>query len=273
MNEETGLVRVAGPLRPRLLERLAGERPISVVSPLALLVLWEAAGRLGLLDQRFFPAPSAIAGTFAQLVASGELPRHVTVSLGRVAIGFAAGALPGLALGIAMGLNPIVRAALKPMVGALYPIPKTAIYPLLLLLLGLGEPSKYAIVAIGVFFLVLLNTMAGVMGIEPIYLDAARNFGARPRDVFFTVAIPGALPLIFTGLRLAWGNGLLLIVVAELIGGRSGLGAFIYSSWQTFAVEEMYSGLVAISFIGYLSFLILDELQRWLIPWKGVRAA
>lgn len=172
-----------------------------------------------------------------------------------------------------MGLSRIVRAALKPMVGALYPIPKTAIFPLLLLIFGIGEPSKYAIVAIGVFFLVLLNTMAGVLSIEPVYIDVGRNFGANRRDVFRTIALPGALPLIFTGLRLAWGNALLLIVVAEIIGARSGIGAFIWNSWQTFQVERMYVGLLAISFIGYLSFLIIDELQRWLVPWKGSRSA
>lgn len=265
--------RRTGRTRDRLLEGVAGERIVSIVSPLLLLALWEGSGRAGLLDQRFFPSPSAIAGTLVGLLASGELLEHVGTSLGRIAIGFVIGAIPGLLLGTAMGLSRIVRAALKPMVGALYPIPKTAIFPLLLLIFGLGEPSKYAIVAIGVFFLVLLNTMAGVLAIEPVYFDVGKNFGAGRRDVFRTVALPGALPLIFTGLRLAWGNALLLIVVAEIIGARSGIGAFIWSSWQTFQVERMYAGLLAISFIGYVSFLLIDELQRWLIPWKGAQAS
>lgn len=273
MRDELRAERIPATPRSRVLGSVAAERVISVVSPLALLGLWEGLGRVGALDQRFFPAPSAIAGTFANLVLSGELPGHVAASLGRVAVGFAIGAIPGLLLGIAMGLSRLTRAALKPMVGALYPIPKTAIFPMLLLIFGLGEPSKWAFVAVGVFFLVLINTMAGVMNIEPVYVDVGKSFGARPLDVFLTVALPGALPLILSGLRLAWGNALLLIVVAETLAARTGIGAFIWNAWLTFKVEEMYSGVVTVSFIGYASFLLLDELQRWLVPWKGAHAA
>ncbi len=256
----------------RLIEGVAAERLISVTSPILLLFLWEGAGRVGALDTRFFPPPSAIAETFAQLLRSGELLEHTVTSLGRIVIGFGIGAVPALVLGIVMGLSRLVRAALNPMVGALYPIPKTAIFPLLLLVFGIGEPSKYAIVAIGVFFLVLLNTIAGVLSIEPVYLDVGRNFGASRLQTFRTIALPGALPLIFTGLRLGWGNALLLIVVAEILAARSGIGYFINNSYQTFQVEKMYAGLIVISVIGYVSFLALDELQRWLIPWRGSRA-
>ncbi len=259
-------------LHKRFFEGVGAERLISVTSPLLLLLLWEFLGRVGVLDQRFFPAPSAIVNTFVRLLISGELLGHAAISLSRVAIGFIIGTLPALFLGMLMGLSSYFRAALKPMVGALYPIPKTALFPLLLLIFGLGEPSKYAFVAIGVFFLILLNTMAGVMSIEQVYLDVGKTFGAKPRDIFLTIALPGALPLIFTGIRLAWGQALLLIVVGELLGARRGLGAFIWNAWQTFQVEQMYVGLVMVSFIGYVSFLILDELQRWLLPWKGIRA-
>ncbi len=265
-------VRRASTARRRSLGGVAAERLISVTSPLLLVALWETAGRAGLLDQRFFPQPSAIVGTFADVIGSGELPRHIATSLGRIGVGFLIGAVPGLVLGLVMGLSRFVRAALNPMVGALYPIPKTAILPLLLLIFGLGEPSKYVFVAIGVFFLVLLNTMAGVLSIEPVYLDVGTNFRASRLQVFRTIALPGALPLIFTGLRLGWGQALLLIVVAEVVGANSGIGAFIWQAWQTFQVERMYVGLVVISFIGYVSFLAIDELQRWLIPWKGARS-
>ena len=251
---------------------VATERIVSILSPLLLLGVWEGLGRLGMIDARFFPPPSAIAETFARLAGSGELWEHTVTSLGRVVIGFLIGAIPGLVLGIVMGLSRIVRAALNPMVGALYPIPKSAILPLLLLVFGTGEGSKYAIVASGVFFLVLLNTAAGVLGIEPVYLDVGRTFGAGRVQTFFTIAIPGALPFIFTGIRLAWGIALVLIVVGEIFASRSGLGYFINNSYQTFQVEKMYAGLIVMSLIGYVSFLVLDELQRWLVPWRGARA-
>ena len=118
----------------------------------------------------------------------------------------------------------------------------------------------------------LLNTIAGVLSIEPVYLDVGRHFGASRVQIFRTVALPGALPLILTGIRLGWGTALILIVVAEIFAARSGLGSFINNMYQTFQVENMYAGLIVISVIGYVSFLILDELQRWLIPWRGSRA-
>jgi NitT/TauT family transport system permease protein len=137
-----------------------------------------------------------------------------------------------------------------------------------MLVFGIGETSKYVIVAIGVFFLVLLNTMAGVINIERIYLDVGRNYGAGRLDVLRRIALPGALPFIFTGIRLGWGTGLLLIVAAEFISSKAGLGYLIWNSWQTFSVEEMYAGLLTISALGLLSFAILDVLERWLLPWK-----
>lgn len=267
--------RTSGPTRwlpNRFSTGVTAERLVSIVSPVLLLSVWEGLSRIGFLDPRFFPAPSDVVDTFLGLLFSGELISQVATSLTRVIIGFALGAIPALVLGILMGLSPMTRAALKPMVGALYPIPKTALLPLLLLIFGLGESSKYALIATGVFFIVLLNTMGGVMSIDQVYLDVGKNYGARSRDVFVTIALPGALPLIFTGLRLAWGTALLLIFVAEQVGARSGLGAFIWSSWQTFDIEEMFVGLATISIIGYVSFLIFDELQRWLIPWKEGQA-
>lgn len=256
--------------QPRsLLRGLTRERVVSILSPLALLLLWEVLVRTRVLDVRFFPAPSQVVGTLVSLNLSGELPHDVLVSLARVAAGFALGASAGIALGLLMGVSRVIRAAVNPLVGTIYPIPKIAILPLVMLIFGLGEPSKYVIVAIGVFFLVLLNTAAGVMNIEKIYLDVGRNFGARRSDVLRTIALPGALPFIFTGLRLGWGTGLLLIVAAEFIAAKSGIGYLIWTSWQTFAVEEMYVGLITISALGLVSFALFDVLERWLIPWKA----
>lgn len=245
-----------------------GERIISIISPLLLLILWELAVRLSLLDARFFPAPTSIAGTFGHLIATGELLVHLQASLGRIIVGFVMGAIPALILGIVMGLSPWIRAAVNPMVAATYPIPKIAILPLIMLIFGLGETSKYVTVAIAGFFLILINTMAGVMNIERIYLDVGKNFGAKRWDMYRTIALPGALPMIFAGFRLAWGISLLVIVAAEFVGANNGIGFLIWQSWQIFSVESMYVGLIVISVLGYVSSLILDELERKLIPWK-----
>ena len=244
------------------------EHSVSILSPVVLLFVWEATARLGLIDVRFFPAPSKILGALWELTVSGELLQHTGISLLRCLIGFVIGAVPGVVLGLTMGLFPLVRAAIWPLVGALNPVPKIAILPLVMLIFGIGESSKWVIIAVGVFFPVLINSMAGVVGIEKIYHDVGRNFGANNWNRYKTIALPGALPMVITGLRLAWGFALLLIVAAEFIAAKSGLGFLIWQSWQTFAIEEMYVGIIVISLLGVVSFLVLDFAARLLVPWR-----
>ena len=222
---------------------MKSERWLAVLSPLALLALWEALSRAGILDDRFFPAPTAIASTFVDLAKSGELWSNTWVSVRRVALGLLLGGIPALGIGLCMGLYRPVRAALDPIVAATYPIPKSAIVPLLLLIFGLGEMSKIVMVAIGAFFPIVMNTAAGVREIPPMYHDVGRTFGAGRWQTFRTIALPGALPLIMTGVRLAIGLALILIVIAEMIGAKSGLGYMIWNAWQIFAVPTMYVGL------------------------------
>jgi ABC-type nitrate/sulfonate/bicarbonate transport system permease component len=247
------------------------DRLLAVLSPLALLALWELLSRAGVLDERFFPAPTSIISTFVDLAQSGELWSNTWVSVRRVLLGLVLGAVPALVIGLLMGLYRPVRAALEPIVAATYPIPKSAIVPLLLLIFGLGEMSKIVMVAIGAFFPVVINTCAGVLEIPSIYRDVGRNYGASRWQTFRTIALPGAMPLIMTGLKLAVGLGLILIVIAEMIGAKSGLGFMIWNAWQIFAVETMYVGLITISVLGVVFTLALTELERVLIPWRRGR--
>ncbi|MPZ87898.1 MAG: ABC transporter permease subunit [Nitriliruptorales bacterium] len=226
---------------------------------------------VGVLDARFFPAPSSILARMGQLISTGELLEHTVASLRRLFLGFWVGLVPALLLGVAMGLMRPVRAALSPIVSGTYPIPKSALLPLILLIFGLGEMSKIVMVAIGVFYPVVLNTMAGVMQIAPMYYDVAHNFRANRVQVFRTVALPGAMPSIMTGVELGAGLGLILIAIAEMVGARSGLGFMIWDAWQLYSVETMYVGLLVIAVIGYVLSLLLSELSRLLIPWNRER--
>ena len=140
-----------------------------------------------------------------------------------------------------------MRAAFDPLIAATYPIPKSSILPLALLIFGLGEGSKIFMVAIGVFFPVVINATTGVLEINQIYLDVGRNYKASRWNMFWTIALPGALPVIMTGFKLGIGIGLILIAVAEMIGAKSGLGYMIWSAWETFSVEQMYVGLFMIA--------------------------
>ncbi len=244
-------------------------RFISRFSPLLILALWEAASRAGILDQRFFSAPSRISIAFGELLATGELVRGCLVSLWRIAAGFLLGAVPGVALGLTMGLFPVVRAFLEPSMAALFPVPKLAILPLILLIFGVGELSKIVIIAVGVFFLVMFNSMAGVVNIDRIYLDVARNYGASRKDFYLTVALPGALPMVFAGLKLGMGTAMLLMVSSEFVGARSGVGFMIWESWDMFDIERMFAGLISVSAMGYATSRLLDWIERLIIPWKA----
>jgi len=244
------------------------ERLLAIGSPVALLVLWQILSWLKVLDARFIPSPLTIFEGGIVLIRSGELWTHLSVSLWRLAAGFVVGAVPGIALGLIMGLSRYVRAALDPIVAATFPIPKIAILPLIMLYLGIGEASKIAIIAIAVIYLVLINTMVGVMTIEAIYFDVAKSYNAPWRKLFTRVIIPGAAPMIFAGLRLSLGVSLIVIVSAEFVAAKAGIGYLIWSSWETLVIENMFVGIIVITVLGVVSTFLLKELERFLMPWS-----
>ncbi len=169
-----------------------GERLIGVISPLLLLIVWEALVRFQVISPQFFPAPSSIIEALIKLSRSGELWSNVSASLHRLVLGFIIGGVPALVLGIIMGLSRPIRLFIDPLIASTYPIPKSALLPLVLLIFGLGENSKIAMVAMGVFYPVIMNTVTGVLQIPKIYFDVSSNFGASPWKIFRTVALPGA---------------------------------------------------------------------------------
>jgi NitT/TauT family transport system permease protein len=245
------------------------ERLMSIASPVGLLLAWELAARFGAIDVRFFPAPSAIILMMLRMIASGELTENILISLQRITLGFLLGGIPAIVLGIVMGISRPVRALVDPLIVATYPIPKSSILPFILLIFGLGEMSKVVMVAIGVFFPVAINATAGVLQISPIYLDVGKSFKASRWDTFRTIALPGALPFIMTGIKLGAGLALILIAVAEMVGAKSGIGYMIWSAWETFAVAKMYVGLFVIALIGFAVSFLLNEIERWVIRWKA----
>jgi ABC-type nitrate/sulfonate/bicarbonate transport system permease component len=252
----------------RFWNQRTGERIVSVLSPLMLLALWQAGAAVKMVDTRFFPAPTSIFQVLGQMLGSGELLTHLGISLERIAIGFLIGAVPGVVVGIAMGLFTPIRAAIQPLIDATFPIPKIAVLPLFIMIFGIGEESKYAIIAVAVIYLVLINTVAGVKNIDRIYLDVGKNYHASKLMMFTDIALPGALPLIVAGLKLGMGVALLIIVSAEFVGAKSGIGYLIWTSWQVFQVEKMYVGLMTIAIIGFASAILLNYIERFLIPWK-----
>ncbi|HLN65015.1 MAG TPA: ABC transporter permease [Symbiobacteriaceae bacterium] len=244
------------------------DRLIAWLAPLVLIALWEVLVRLHLLSPIFVATPTTVLRRLLIMGAGADLWLSLGVSLLRVCFGFLLGAVPGLLVGLTMGLFRPVRAALEPIIAAWYPIPKLAIYPLIMLFFGIGETSKVVAIASGVFFMVQANATAGVLHIDQIYLDVARNYGAKRLDFYLTIAFPGALPSIFTGLKLGMGFALLLIVAAEMIGAKSGIGYMIWTGYQTFDIDRMFVGLVLMSLLGFLFTTGLNALEKVVVPWK-----
>lgn len=244
------------------------EAAVQVLSPIVLVLVWEIAARAGWIDQRFFPAPSAIVRTFWEAITTGVLLHHLKVTLWRVLLGTFFGGVPAVLVGLAMGLWRWLRLTLDPIIAATYPLPKSALFPLLLLIFGLGEGSKVSMVAIGVFYLVVTNAMEGVLAINPVYFDVAKTFGARRWDMIRTVALPGAMPLVLAGFRLGVGTGLILGVLAEMLGARDGLGYLLWSAWQTFSVSSLWATLFVTAVLGFVSVQLVDCLRRVLVPWQ-----
>jgi ABC-type nitrate/sulfonate/bicarbonate transport system permease component len=251
---------------------MTGERlytiALAVGAPAVLVALWEICARTALLNPLFFPPPSEVAATWWRLLRDGGLATDVRISLWRLALGFALGAVPGVALGMAMGLWQPVRAAVLPTVNALYPIPRIAILPLVLVIFGIGESGKLFMIAFSVFFLMLIQTLAGVRGIEPVMLDVARSMRASRWQQYRSVAFPGALPSIFTGIRVALGFALIVIVGTEFIASNDGVGARIWRSYQVLDIESMYAGLVTTALIGWGLSLLVDAAERLALPWR-----
>jgi ABC-type nitrate/sulfonate/bicarbonate transport system permease component len=255
----------------RALSHKTQERLLYLISPIGLLAVWQLLLMLGLGDRRFIPAPSDIALRFVTMAASGELAWHTAATLWRVLAGFVVGSVPAIAVGLLMAMYRPVRIFFDPLIATLFPIPKVALMPLLLLAFGFGDASKIALVAIAAFFPVIINTYAGAANIEKIYWDVAKNFGASETVMFTRIVFFGALPMIFAGLRIALAVSFIVLVAAEFVASKTGIGYMIWSSWELLQVDIMFVGIVTIGILGLITSALFQEIERKVIPWKEAR--
>lgn len=276
------------------------ERTLALGFPLLVLLLWEASANTGLINANWFPPPSRIgaalwdlstrfdrfSGTtllgrpwlmpeaFGQEGWSGIwkllAESHVFATLARVLVGFVLGAVPGVLLGVVMGLNQTVRLMLDTTLSAIYVLPKIAIFPIVMLMFAdpFGEAPKILVVALAVFILMAINTMAAVRGIDKVYLMAGCNYGAKGWSMLRHVILPGALPVIFSGLRIALGTAMIVIISVEFVRAKQGVGYMTFYYWEVLNPEKMYAGLVVVMVLGVLLTVSLQWLQRRLMPWQ-----
>lgn len=251
----------------RRASRRAREHWAAVASALVLLATWEAASASGLLREVFFPRPSSVAAQFWVMLVDGSLAHHGRVTVTRLAWAFLLATLPGVAVGLAMGISRRTREGLDPLFAVVYPIPSILFLPLISFVLPSAEVALVVTGAITSFFLVAYTTMTGVQQLERTVLEAAVHYGARGARLFGKVLLPGALPFIVTGMRLGLGYALIVVIAVEMVSAREGLGALLWLSWQILKVEDMYAALVAVALLGSLLTWGVALLRARLLPW------
>src|SRR5256886_15809919 len=198
-----------------------------------------------------------------ELVLITAIPRYCVFA------GFFIGSNPGIIVGFLMAMFRPVRIFFDPLIASLFPIPKIALMPLLLLAFGFGDASKIALVVIAVFFPVVVNTYVGAANIEKIYWDVAKNFGASQSMIFRRIVFFGALPMIFAGLRIALAVSFIVLVASEFVATKSGIGYLIWNSWELLQVDIMFVGIVTIGILGLITSALFQEIERKVIPWKA----
>ncbi len=241
---------------------------LAVLSPLVLLGVWEGAASAHLIRVAWYPAPSTIWRAFLYLARSGELWPHVAVTLTRLWWIFVLSTVPGITIGLLMGISPAMRAALDPVLSLVYPIPAVLFLPVFALIFGAGELAIVVTSSLTSLIIVAVNTMAAVRGVDRHLLEAGRNFGARGWRLFLKVLLPGALPAAFTGVRLGLGMAVILLIATEMKGAQQGLGQFMWFSWGLLDVPATYVALACVGVVGLVLTYGLDALGRLLMPWQ-----
>ena len=253
----------SAPAAPNARRRLRRALP-----PLVLLALWQAGASLGLIPARTLASPAAVATAFADLTLSGDLPRHLLVSLARVAAGLAIGVAAGVALALAAGLSRRGEDLLDPTLQMLRTLPFLALVPLFILWFGIGETPKVALVALGSLAPVYLTLFAGIRGVDPRLVEAARTLGLGRAGLIRHVVLPGALPSALVGLRYALGTAWLSLVVAEQINAETGIGAMINLAREFLRTDVILVGLVVYALLGLGADRLVRGLERAALAWR-----
>jgi NitT/TauT family transport system permease protein len=241
---------------------------LSLSSFLLIFILWEIVSRMQWIPPLFLPAPSEILSEAWTMLSTGLIFKHVVASLSRILWGFSIACLAGVGVGVVIGFFSIPEAIGNPLIAATFPIPKIAVLPLLILWLGIGEPSKVAVIALGVFFPMVINVYTGVKNVDPLLIKAALSLGSNRARIIRKVILPSILPMIFAGMKLGIGIALLLVVAAEMVAADAGIGFMIVTAADLMETKKLMAGLILLSLLGLFFNWLFQKLEHVFIPWK-----
>jgi ABC-type nitrate/sulfonate/bicarbonate transport system permease component len=230
------------------------------ISPLVVLLVWEGVAHTGWIDQYFLPPLTTVVGTLYTMIRTGEIFPHIAISIYRGFSGYLYAAIAGIFIGLCIASSRLMEHISDPLIELLRPISTFALVPLMFLWFGVGESSKIILIAKACFFPIVLNTIAGIKGVDAKLVQAARSLGAEGFRLWTNVLIPSAMPMIVTGLRISTAIALLSIVGMEMIAADSGIGFLIVDAQRVFATDRMFAGIIVIAVLGFY----VDRMARYL---------
>ncbi|MFB5285291.1 ABC transporter permease [Peribacillus sp. Hz7] len=235
---------------------------------IALFLLWEIAPRIGLVDEAFFPRFSNVLIAWWEMVKSGELFAHFLASIIRSISGFSLALVIAIPLGLLIGWYPLTRELLNPVLELFRNTAPLALLPVFILFLGIDETSKISIILFACTWSILLNTIAAVGSVDPLLIKSARSMNISSFKLFYKVILPASVPTMFTGIRMAGSSAILILIAAEMVGAKEGLGYLITYSQYNFMIPEMYAGILTISVLGLFINYGLLSIEKRLSRWK-----
>lgn len=241
---------------------------IGLATVILALVAWQVVVSTGAVQTIILPGPVDVAHALVDLFRSPTILTDLWVSTSELLLGFGLATVAGLVLGVAMGWYGRVNAAFDPFVVFLYNTPRVALLPLLIIWFGIGIWSKVAVVFLGAFFPIVMSTADGIRGLDHSWVRAARSFGASDWQLFRTVALPGAVPFILTGLRLGIGHALVGVVVGELVAAQHGIGLVLARAGQTFQTPLVFAAIIVIAIAGMALNSLLRLIEKRFQKWK-----
>ena len=242
-----------------------------ILTIISLLTLWELGSKFEIVHPVYIPRISLILQALLSVISSGELLLHYKVSLFRMFTGYGLSAVLGISCGLIIGYSRVVFNLTEPVIEFCRPTPVSAIIPVVILLLGIGNEMKIFIVAWASFWPILVNTIDGVRGVDRTLIETARIFGATSWELFRGVIIQAASPHIVTGMRVSIAISLIVTVIAEMLAGNSGIGFFVLDAERTFRIPEMYAGVFSMAVVGYSVNRVFVLAESHIMAWhKGL---
>lgn len=234
------------------------------------LALWQVVAVAIVRDPSILVSPLVVlAQGYKMIFVTGEILPHLRVSLNEFVVGYAVSIVIGIPLGFVMAFSPVVRDVINPWMTSLYTTPRIALAPLFVLWFGIGLSSKVAIIFSGCVFPILINSFYGIRAVDRSFVELAQAFRLSRKDLFLKIMIPGSLPYLLAGLRLAVGRGLVGVAIAEWFGANQGLGYLVYMAGQTFNIPLLFVGVGLFGLMGIVSFEILRRIEAAVAPWQA----